>query len=81
MPKSKSNRPYEFKITLGKDVNGKLIRKSFYSSKSRTDAKRKAEKFKAQYELELLCGAKRSVQKSYLRPGPSNAWSSTKSHM
>ena len=58
MPKSKSNRPFEYKITLGKDVNGKLIRKSFYSSKSRTDAKRKAEKFKAQYELELLCGGK-----------------------
>jgi len=48
---------FEHKITLGKDINGKLIRKSFYSTKSKTDARRKAEKFKAQYELELLCGS------------------------
>lgn len=48
-------RPYEHKITLGKDVNGNLIRKSFYSTKSKAAAKRKAEKFRAQYELELLC--------------------------
>ena len=47
---------YEYKITLGKDINGTLIRKSFYSTKSGADAKKKAEKFKANYELELLCG-------------------------
>ena len=47
---------YEHKITLGKDINGNLLRKSFYSTKSKADAKRKAEKFKAQYELNLLCG-------------------------
>lgn len=47
---------YEYKITLGKDINGTLIRKSFYSTKSGADAKKKAEEFKANYELELLCG-------------------------
>ena len=47
---------YEYQITLGKDINGTLIRKSFYSTKSGADAKKKAEKFKANYELELLCG-------------------------
>lgn len=47
---------FEHKITLGKDINGNLLRKSFYSNKSKTDARRKAEKYKAQYELELLCG-------------------------
>lgn len=47
---------YEYKITLGKDINGTLIRKSFYSTRSRADARKKAEKFKANYELELLCG-------------------------
>ncbi len=47
---------YEYKITLGKDWQGKLIRKSFYSTKSRADAKRKAERYKANYELSLLCG-------------------------
>ncbi len=46
---------FEYKITLGKDINGSLIRKSFYSTKSRSDAKRKAEKYKAEYELQLLC--------------------------
>ena len=54
--KKKNDRPYEHKITLGKDINGRLIRKSFYSTKSKADAKRKAEKYKAHYELELLCG-------------------------
>ena len=49
-------KQYEYKITLGKDINGNLLRKSFYSSKSRADAKRKAEKYKAQYDLDLLCG-------------------------
>ena len=47
---------YEHKITLGKDINGELIRKSFYSTKSKTNAKRKAEEFRRQYELALLCG-------------------------
>lgn len=47
---------YEYKLTLGKDLDGTLIRKSFYSAKSKAAAKRKAEKFRAQYELELLCG-------------------------
>jgi len=52
---------YEHKITLGKDYNGNLIRKSFYSTKSKADAKRKAEKYKANYELELLCGGKEAA--------------------
>lgn len=47
---------YEHKITLGKGVSGELIRKSFYSTKSKTDAKRKAEEYRRKYELELLCG-------------------------
>lgn len=47
---------YEYKLTLGKDINGHLLRKSFYSTRSRADARKKAEKFKANYELELLCG-------------------------
>lgn len=47
---------YEYKITLGQDWQGKLIRKSFYSKKSKADARRKAEAYRAKYELELLCG-------------------------
>lgn len=33
-----------------------MIRRSFYSTKSKADAKRKAERYRANYELELLCG-------------------------
>lgn len=37
---------YEVKVTIGKDFNGKLIRKSFYSTISKADAKAKAEQYK-----------------------------------
>lgn len=50
-------RRYEHKITLGKDIDGNLIRKSFYSTKSKADARKKAEEFKLQHEMEFfLCG-------------------------
>lgn len=56
MSSSKKKR-YEYKVTLGKDINGNMIRKSFYSTKSRADARKKAEAFKLQYEMEMsLCG-------------------------
>ena len=41
MPITKKKR-YEYKLTLGKDINGQLIRRSFYSTKSRADAKKKS---------------------------------------
>lgn len=53
---------YECKITLGKAITGEIIRKSFYSSKSKSDAKRKAEKYRAAHELELLCGGNEPVR-------------------
>ena len=52
MATSKKHR-YEYKVTLGKDINGTLIRKSFYSTKSKADAKKKAEAYKMQYEMEM----------------------------
>ena len=51
MPKQKKR--YEYKANLGKDIQGNLIRKSFYSTKSLADAKRKGEAFKLQYEMEM----------------------------
>lgn len=39
MPKQKKR--FEYKVNLGKDMNGRLIRKSFYSVKSLADARRK----------------------------------------
>ena len=52
MPKKKSRADglYEYKATIGRDVLGHPIRKSFYSSKSRLDAKRKAETYKQELE-------------------------------
>lgn len=46
---------FEYKLTLGKHpVTGKTIRRSFYSTKSLRDAKRKAEAFQRSYELEMM---------------------------
>lgn len=46
----------EYKLTLGKSVDGSLMRKSFYSTRSKSDAKKKAERYQAQYELEHCAG-------------------------
>ena len=51
MPKPKKR--YESKANLGKDINGKLLRRSFYSTKSQADAKKKAQEYVRQYELEM----------------------------
>lgn len=42
---------YEVKITVGKDPYGKPIRKSFYSSISKSDAKAKADEYKIEQQL------------------------------
>ncbi len=62
MPKAKKR--YEYKLNLGKHpVTGETIRKSFYSTKSLKDAKRKAEDYRLHYEMEL-CVTGGSVIKS-----------------
>ena len=49
MPRKKSTKradgSYEYKATIGKDLYGKAIRKSFYSSKSLAHAKAKAQEY------------------------------------
>ena len=42
---------YEVKITVGHTFDGKLIRKSFYSTVSKADAKAKAEQYKISVRL------------------------------
>lgn len=54
MAKAKKKR-FEYKATLYKDINGHTVRKSYYSTKSKADAKKKADRAMAQYELKLLC--------------------------
>ena len=57
LPRPKKEKPnrsdglYEVKITIGKDINGKLKRKSFYSSISKDDARRQADKWKVEREV------------------------------
>lgn len=51
-----TKKRFEYKLTLGKAVDGTLIRKSFYSTKCKADAKKKAEKYQIQYELEHCVG-------------------------
>ena len=36
---------YEIKITVGKNINGSPIRKSFYSSKIKEDTRKQAEEY------------------------------------
>lgn len=52
-PKEKPNHGnlYEVKITLGRKINGKLERKSFFSPKSKQDARLKAEQYKLTHML------------------------------
>ena len=61
MPRPKKEKPnhgnlYEVKITLGKTLNGKLIRKSFYSSISKADARKQAEEWKVAQHVADIAG-------------------------
>ena len=54
-PTRKDNR-YEYKLTLGRDIHGKPLRKSFYSTVSLTDAKQKAEEYRVASEVSARTG-------------------------
>lgn len=62
MPRPKKEQPnrkdglYEVKITTGKTLEGKLIRKSFYSSISKDDARRQAEEWKVSQKVAQQTG-------------------------
>lgn len=47
---------YEVKVTIGHTLDGKLIRKSFYSSVSKADARAKAEEYKIKQEVTSRTG-------------------------
>lgn len=59
MPRPKKEKPnradglYEIKATVGKDMYGHAIRKSFYSSISKEDARKQAEQWKIDKQLSL----------------------------
>lgn len=54
-PTRKDNR-YEYKTTIGRDIHGKPLRKSFYSTVSLTDAKQKAEEYRVASEVSARTG-------------------------
>lgn len=57
--KERPNRPdgtYEVKIKVGEDMHGKSVRKSFYSSISKADARAKAEAYLRNQEIALITG-------------------------
>lgn len=62
MPRPKKSKPnradqrYEVKLTVGKTIDGKLIRKSFYSTISKADAQARAERYKVEQEAARLTG-------------------------
>ena len=53
---NRSDGTYEVKVKVAEDMHGKPIRKSFYSSISKADAKAKAEKYIRSQEIALLTG-------------------------
>lgn len=50
---TKPKKRHEYKLNLGKGLDGRPIRRSFYSTKSLADARKKAENFRLQYEMEI----------------------------
>lgn len=63
MPRPKKEAPnrkdglYEVKITIGKRIDGKLIRKSFYSHTSKDDARKQAERWRIEQAVAEQTGA------------------------
>lgn len=53
---NRSDQRFEVKITIGKDIHGKSIRKSFYSTISKADAKRQAEDWKVNQKAASIAG-------------------------
>lgn len=47
---------YEVKVTIGKNFDGSLIRKSFYSTVSKADARAKAEQYKISQAVQEITG-------------------------
>lgn len=52
----RGNGLFEYKATIGKTLDGKRIRKSFYSSKSLSDAKAQAERYKTERAVAAAIG-------------------------
>lgn len=62
MPRPKKQAPtrpdgrYRYDLTIGTDLSGRRIRKSFYSTKSKQDAKSKAEQWQVSQQVSEITG-------------------------
>lgn len=62
MPRPKKQAPnradgrYQYALTIGTDISGKRIRKYFYSTKSKADAKAKAEEWQISQQVSVITG-------------------------
>lgn len=56
MSKQNPTSRYESKITIGQNIDGTLIRKSFYSTKSKADARKKAQKWLIEHKAQDYIG-------------------------
>lgn len=67
--KEKPNKQglYEVKVTIGKNFDGTLIRKSFYSTISKADAKAKAEQYKINQALQEVTGENYNVAPNFTK--------------
>ena len=68
---SKQKKRFEYKVNLGKDMNGRLIRKSFYSVKSLADA---MTKMLLQDNLEAFHERSYEIAKAYLTEEVEKKW-------
>ena len=80
MPRKKSSKRadnrFEYKLTVGKSIKGTPIRKSFYSTVSRADAKRQAEEYKLSQEVAARTGSA-FVETSYTFSSWADKWLTT----
>lgn len=85
MPRPKKEKPnredgrYEVKIVVGKTLQGKLIRKSFYSTISKADAKRQADEWRINQKVAEQTGSV-FVQKQYTFSEWAIKWLETYKH-
>lgn len=53
---ARSDNRYEVKVTIGKGMDGKIMRKSFYSTKSRSDAQKIADQWLTEHKAQSMLG-------------------------
>ena len=75
MPRKKPTRKdkrFEYKITISRNIHGKPLRKSFYSTVSLSDAKKKAEEYRVASEVSARTGEAFVPSTGRLLPGRGN---------